>query len=81
MKRWAWALLAGILWLGVVLVSWFLIPGFQNVRGSFWFLLGASAPTVVAFVVGLRDLLRSDNRQSTPGEVRLLLVNMWKQIL
>jgi len=60
MKRWAWALLAGILWLGVVLVSWFLIPGFQNAPGSFWFLLGASAPTVVAFVVGLRDLLRSD---------------------
>lgn len=57
MKRWAWILLAGGLWLAVVLVSWFLIPGWRNASGGFWLLLGVSAPAVVALAVGLRDLL------------------------
>ena len=67
MKRWAWALLAGILWLGVVLVSWFLIPDWHNAVGGFWSLLVASAPAVAAFVVSLRDLLRQEKPQILTG--------------
>ena len=49
----------GVIWVIVILVSWWAIPNWQKTPGGFWLLAGLAAPGALAFLTALLGLIKT----------------------